>query len=253
MEKRTNKKAQIALFVIIAVVIVASTTAVLLLPKLTMKPETRQQVSGITAYASKAVDEASKTSLLIVGSQGGYVYAPERLFFNDVVTGLADVPYWLYHTDTIIPNMTTIESQISIGVQELLPYYVNWSLFDVNITPKNIEAKTEIEENKTIIRVRWPLEITAKDGSHYIADEEYQTVLPVRLGNIYEIARNATLEQTADTENICLSCLSDLGNENEMHFEINWHDNDTMIYTITDYLSIIDNSTYEFTFGAKIR
>ena len=52
-------------------------------------------------------------------------------------------------------------------------------------------------------------------------------------------------------DSICLSCLYDLGEENEVHIDMLDYGKDTTIFTIIDDKSQLNNKSYEFNFAIQ--
>jgi len=180
-----------------------------------------------------------------VGKHGGY-FLP-----SDPSTD-SDVKYYLIGSKPYLPSKETIEDEISQYVnQELFLCTKDFADFpNLKIRQRNIETIAQIENDEIILNVNYPLSITQEDETFLL--EEFENIkIPIRLGTAYNVAYKIIEEQIENPNKICLSCLIDLGIENDLLIDLLNYDEETTVFTIRDENSIINNRPYEFKFAIK--
>ena len=212
-------RAQVTLFVIVAILIVsaigityyaASSAAKAALNKeqaiIKAVPEKFRpaEINFISCLKSKAQD-----SLTILGSQAGYINLPAEDPASDYMpfSNTADflglkVPYWWYVSGNgiqknQIPSMdymkNELESYMNSNVEDCLSSLRILEGYEI-FTEKNPETNVTINENYVDFVVSFPIKIQL--GTAAITVQIHQFVIPMQLGKLYRIAR-----QINDAEN----------------------------------------------------
>jgi len=98
-----NKRGQLALFVIIAIVLTATLLLIFFL-KPAFRPDIKTEANNIRAYVQDSLKESTETALIILGAQGGYIN-PEQPYY--VYDGIK-ISYWYYNESYFYPTLTEI-------------------------------------------------------------------------------------------------------------------------------------------------
>src|SRR3989344_5267124 len=224
-----NKRAQLTIFIIIAILIVAvvalffSLRGNLKLPGKPASPETAE----IQNFVQECLDDSLEEVVFKVGENGGYYFPPK------VSTPVLEVPYYIKNNQNLMPSKENIESEISRGIERELFFCIEDFTFFENeyeitkgkITPPEVV----IEPERVLIEMNYPLTIQKGDSKSKI--EDFNSEVPVRLGIVYDAVAEFVSEEIK-TKNYCVSCLLDILGKNDLH-SINFdHDSNTKLFII---------------------
>ena len=246
-QKKTNKKAQVALFVIIAIILVAGISSYFLFKNQGEK-KVDANAQEVYNYIQSCIDNSLIGGLTFVSLSGGYIIPPEQ----SVMTDSAVISYWAYNGTDISPDISEIENELNNYVEVLTLLCTNFSKFPLlTIEEGNISAKTKIEAEKTSVELNWPLIIKKADKTYNI-EKPYISSEPVRLGRIYEFTNGVVARKVLAPEETPLSYITSTFNMAYMNVTILPYD-DSSIYIITDLQkeNQLANSPYIFMFATQ--
>lgn len=240
------KKGQITLYVIIAVALVSAIAVVVFMQTNLFKPQVSDDVRPINTFIESCLKSTGEDALIYIGKQGGYYKLPTN--------SIDDYVYYLYNNKSYLPTKDIIEHQISLYVNEMLPFctrnFADFSQFIVDEDPYAISTKTEILSNKVLFTTRWNVPVKKGDKTYQL--NEFSAEIDSRLNSIYNLTENFMQEQMKDTSSICLSCMVQLGIENDLYIDMEDYDNESVIFTITDKNMEI-NQEYKWIFANKYK
>jgi len=240
-----NKRAQLTIFIIIAILIVAvvalffSLRGNLKLPGKPASPETAE----IQNFVQECLDDSLEEVVFKVGENGGYYFPPK------VSTPVLEVPYYIKNNQNLMPSKENIESEISRGIERELFFCIEDFTFFENeyeitkgkITPPEVV----IEPERVLIEMNYPLTIQKGDSKSKI--EDFNSEVPVRLGIVYDaVAR--FVEEEIKTPEMCVNCLLEVLGEGLYINNFKENDN-TEIFVLTDYNSIINKKKFIYNFA----
>ena len=245
MEKsKKSRKAQVTLFVVIAVLLVAGVVVVLSL-RGKMPQKVAPEIMPIISFVQGCVESTAEEGLIFIGRQGGYYELPEESIDTYV--------YYFASNKSYLPAKEKIEQQISLYVNEMLPFctknFVDFPDFSVESQAKKVSTKTIILEGKIRLKVSYPIEI--EKGGTAFKLEEFGTEIPSRLNTIYDASENITAEQLQNPPSICLSCLTALAVQHDFYIDMANYGSDTVIFTLRDNQTPINNQPYDWVFANK--
>ncbi|KHO54894.1 MAG: hypothetical protein QT10_C0010G0007 [archaeon GW2011_AR19] len=240
-----NKRAQLTIFIIIAILIVAvvalffSLRGNLKLPGKPASPETAE----IQNFVQECLDDSLEEVVFKVGENGGYYFPPK------VSTPVLEVPYYIKNNKNLMPSKEDIEREISRGIERELFFCIEDFTFFENeyeitkgkITPPEVV----IEPERVLIEMNYPLTIQKGDSKSKI--EDFNSEVPVRLGIVYDaVAR--FVEEEIKTPEMCVNCLLEVLGEGLYINNFKENDN-TEIFVLTDYNSIINKKKFIYNFA----
>jgi len=142
--------------------------------------------------------------------------------------------------------------------KEIEKYINNDILFCLDNSPElaeftiqsddNVSSKVEIKDDKVLLKVNYPLSITKGNKTYVLKDFSGES--KVRLGIVYNVAKQIIDEQIKNKEGICIGCLYELGWKNDVYIKTLDYKED-MIYTITDENSKVSEGILTFNFVNK--
>lgn len=241
------RRGQIALFVIIAVMLAASVIIFLAYrEKVVSAPfAVPPSVKPVNDFVEGCLKTTGEDALIFIGKQGGYYEPP--------VLSIDNMPYYFYNPKSFILSKPVMENEISKYINDMLPFctrnFIDFPDFYIEANPKNVKAKTTIQSNEVGFEVEWPVIIQKGKTTYRL--REFSSKVKSRLNTVYDVAKNATAEQLKDPSSVCLSCLINMGIENDLYIDMADYGNNSIIFTITDKNVTIKNQPYEFTFANR--
>ncbi|MBI2631490.1 hypothetical protein HYW75_00615 [Candidatus Pacearchaeota archaeon] len=196
-----NKKAQVTIFIIIAIVIIGGLTAYLLIRSKSKLEIIDPAFSPIFNYYSSCIEDAARAAADLTGSQGGRIYisgyetGSEYAPFSSQLNFLGfNIPYWYYVAGNGIikeqvPSKQDIEKDISLYVKEKISDCDFESFYrqGFSIELGNKEVNINLEDNKIKVNVEQDITITKDDK---IARKiKHEVEFESKLGNFYNLAK----------------------------------------------------------------
>ena len=240
--KEKNKKAQVTIIIIIAIVLIAVIILFFVFrTKILPTPESKiSEVKDINRVLGNCIEQRAIDAIRISGLQGGYTSKPEK----SVNVGNFKVAYGLYNNKNTLVSLSKIENEISNFIELTLPFCINDQDFlQLTISQKTPKAKTKIKQGLVEISANLPLSIT-KDDKTVTLDKDYEISIPIRLEKIHTTANNIIQKHLDDPEFIDITYLTTL----DFDVIFSEYDEITLIYTITDKESQLDEIPYSFMF-----
>ena len=241
-----KKRGQVTIFIIVAIAIVAIIMIFFIFNK--YKPETVDvEIEPIQLFVVSCIKTTGAEAISLVGEKGGYILSPENSIDNRIA---------IYYDEgrNLMPSKEKIESEIESYVNDLLFFCTkNFIDFpDFEIEQGEISSEVLVGDNEVVLNVRYPLSISKGESTHSLKDFK-DIKIPVRLGIIYDSVLNITQQQINDNGQICLTCIDDLANEKDLYVEMNDYDSMTIIFSIRDENSKINNEDFVFNFANKYK
>ncbi len=241
-----RKKAQITMFIILGIIILAIVMLVLL-TRSTVKDNAIQSheiiLSPIQNYVESCIRQVGEEAIIHIGETGGYFELPE----NSTTTS-----YHFYVNRSWMPKKEKVEDEMAKYMDEEL-FFCLRSFFDFRregITIRQGQSRTNVKiaNKKVIFAVNMPLKIergiTQTQLNNFNAE-----VTNIRLDEVYNLSRMINNEQVKNPDYIPIGEIIKWSIEKDMYVDIAREDDWTMIFTITDENSRIKNNPYKFSFA----
>ena len=196
---------------------------------------------AVRNFIDNCIEETAKEAVSEIGQNGGYYFPP-------LASTHAGIPYYYQNGKNIMPSIGIVENQISLYMKENLFFCTkNFVQFtNYNISQGTITVDTEIQENRVILDVNYP--ITLSQGEDSATIEDFETEVDVRLGLIY----NSIAEVVNSSEyGICLTCLYDVADENDFYVEMLDYDEDSVVILFIDKNSKINEEDFEYVYAVE--
>lgn len=245
-ELKNKTKAQISAFVIVAILIIGVIGIYFVLKSDVLgfgKERITPQVLPVYSFVENCIKATGEDAVYHVGQTGGYFISPNLSTDNKVA-------YYFYNKNNIMPAKERIEKELADYMDNMLFFCMkNFNDFpDFNIKQGEIETGAKIENGYVMFDIVYPLSIE-KEGKSYFISKFGNNRINVRLNVIYDILYKIMQEQMKHKEDICISCISDLGDENDVYFNLYNYDEKTVVFVITDKNSKIKGEDYNFYFA----
>lgn len=250
-----NKRGQIVVFLIIALLILGS---YLLFSFLQAKATVRQVKQEDTSFDITSVKSAVETcmhatlleALVVIGQQGGFYRKPTVELWEDNSSFL---PYYAVDGMQAIPALATIENQINLYVDDHLETCTQraFQQFTYFSFTTNIPAATaSITDADVILSVKYPVVI--KNGEVTRTLETLQVREDdIRIKNIYDFVVDS--KDAFGASEICTSCVEKNAEVHDLHGIFKEVPTNSFIVSITDLNSRFKDEPYEYVFALRLQ
>lgn len=197
---RLNKKGQLTLFIILAIVIIIGILIYFLINK-PISQEVPVQFRPVYNYYLSCLEEITKQGLALLGEQAGYIEKPvfvpgsQYMPFSSQMEFMGQgVPYWLYVSGNNIlkeqvPKKSEMESQLANYIAERVNYCdlssFNLQGYDV-IVEENPKVQVAILEGYVDVIIENDLSMYFGNDSAFLKSQNLR--LNSKLGKFYELA-----------------------------------------------------------------
>jgi hypothetical protein len=233
-----NKKGQVTIFIIIAVILVISILIIFLIRQQDFQ-SSQIDSKPVELFIESCIEEEAYKIIEKVAEGGGYYFPPE-------VSTKTGITYYITNKNNLTPSKEYIENEISFYLEKKLFFCTqNFIDFqDFNITQGEIKAKTRIENETVSLDIKYPLSIKKAENSAFLQD--FKVEIPIRLGILHYSAQ----EFIKKSQNaICLSCLLELSLTYDFYVDMLDHKEDTTIFIFKDEKSKINNKDLRYVFA----
>jgi hypothetical protein len=210
--KEGNKKAQVTIFIIVAILIVAIVGVFFLLKDKIVPSKVPSDFQPAYENFVSCLKDELITGSKVLESQGGYIYLPrfesgsEYMPFSSQLNFLGNpVPYWYYVSGNNIqkeqiPNINSMQSE--------LEKFVNSQV--VNCIPENLDSDIELEVGKPSakisiksneIQMNLDMLFNLRKGDTTSKFNNHEVIVDSDLGNLYD---NALAVYDAEQSNMFL-------------------------------------------------
>lgn len=198
--KKFNKKAQLTIFIIIALIIVSGTIIFLIFKNNLFNLNNSKTIQPVLNTLDSCIQNIGKEGVYLLEVQGGYIYLPEyeegsyNFPSSSYLNFLGNsVPFWDYYSPSSInkikiPTKESMEKQLKNFIESKIyncGFSENYNQ-NYEIDLKNIEIYPKIENNKIIIDSNFDLNIKLNNES--FSSNNYKTEIKTNLGILYEDA-----------------------------------------------------------------
>jgi hypothetical protein len=244
-DKTNNRKAQITLFIIFAILIV-TLIGVLFAYRMNILNigGVNPEIAPINSFVIDCIKQSGEEAIYNIGQTGGYFEETNLSTDNNIA-------YYLYGENNLMPSKEKIQDELSDYMNNMLFFCTkNFIDFpDFNVKQGEIKTKTTIEDNQVVFNVNYPLSIE-KENNTYLINDFKDTEIPVRLGIIYGINELIMEDQMKNKKDICASCLNEWANEKDLYIDMYDYEG-SLVFVVTDTNSKINEKEFAFYFANK--
>lgn len=236
MNDRMNRKSQITIFVILALIILIAAGVYFYLQasSIKVKPpvenlEVSDDIKPIQTYVLSCLDSVSREALIKLGNNGGYIdvsgfkISPIAYDSDVYLFEPQQLPYWYYMHDCQQSNFgcidslrpalcdnkdycpinsrgeNSIEEQLNVYIKENINNCIDdFNTFNDRFSVKagNLNVKTSINDKDVQFVLEYPLDINLKGTEKRAEIKSFVVSQDVRLKDVYELATNITIAES---------------------------------------------------------
>jgi len=196
-----NKRGQVTIFIIIALVLVALVGGYFILKNVIKNEVVPESVSPIQVSFLSCLEEAANTGISLVETTGGYIDLPTfepgsryQPFSSQLTFAGVEIPYWYYMSGSNfprenVPSKEFIEDEIAKFVERRiiscdLDRYVDegFIIFRGNPTAEVLITNGEV-------KVNLKMDLTVEKGTESFLIKDHEFVVKSVLGELYEASK----------------------------------------------------------------
>lgn len=248
-----KRKAQITVFIIVGVIIVALVIGAVYIGKTKIESDLAEkyfsqegikpQLNNIQESILNCIDITTEDSLIIIGIQGGYYNEPPEFF--DL--GWAFIPYYYNQGAFLMPSKEKISTELESYVNENLKYCLD----EINVGDFTLDyntPKTSANIKETLVSFTIDSSITIEREGNKIKFEtkKHPSEQPSKLSEIIEIASYITDSHKEDPDMICINCVAEMARERDVYVDMLDFDETTTQIIISENKTSEEPYIFEF-------
>ncbi len=235
------KKAQMALFIILGIVLIFIVAAAYLSVRSFGEKPIIFEKGSIQMYMDGCLKESAEEGIILLGKQGG------RIALKDQVKSPSyGISLWLKENKTLSPSVEGMEQEIGSEIEKNIKACVNgfddFTSRGWKVEQGEFSAQVMVNRDDVSISAQFPITIIRKEESIQIGKLSAQ--VPVRLSQLHEAASEVAQFSKERNNRIDLTYL----NSQDFNTTIFPYAG-AIIYRFTDEKSRIGNAPYEFYFA----
>ncbi|MFA4960037.1 MAG: hypothetical protein WC548_00020 [Candidatus Pacearchaeota archaeon] len=197
--KRFDKRGQVTIFIILAIVIVGSIIVYFLLGD-EFENDIPSDFIPVYDYYVSCIEDIAKGGIALMGEQGGYIEKPDFIKgssympFSSQLDFLGQgIPYWMYISGNNIlreqvPVKQDMEEQLNEYVSERIGFcdFSDFEMRGYDVYLSDSDVKTKINDMNVVLEINSPLSIYF--GNQSVVVENHEISLESKLGKYYKLA-----------------------------------------------------------------
>jgi len=226
------KRGQVTVFIIIAVIVVAIVVGVVYFSSTGKSFGIGKTDTGpVNSFIQSCLDETLKEATEYVALQGGYYNEPVvskfYIFHN--------IPYYWLEGQSQVPEISTIEQEISEYMEDNMDYCLNdFQIFEntnYKIETFDIEISSlEILDNSVEAKINLPTTISMDEK--VVEYKKFDSTISSDLKKVYDLSKKIIEEQKKTPNEMPLGFISLLANDNGFTFETMNLEDDDVVYSL---------------------
>lgn len=237
-----QKRGQVTFFIVLGVFIMFSLIFLSLLatPK---KEEAFAPVGRIVDYVDECVRKTVNNGVMFTAASGGFYRLPEKY------AEAWKVPYF-YGPNAVDFSQTGWENELGNYLESNLDACIQsfwfFAVEGVEIEQGEKRANVMIRRENILVTLSYPLTITMGEVTRNV--NEFSVVIPVRLLPLIKAVGEWNKQ---DKNELCLSCLFELGQEYNLIIRVYPDENRNLFYEFIDLNNIINKEYLVFSFAEQ--
>ncbi|MFA5856965.1 MAG: hypothetical protein WC867_06400 [Candidatus Pacearchaeota archaeon] len=219
------KKGQLTVFIILALTIAVGGAIGYISIKNNSENNSKNFLNGISIKPGfesiretiiSCRDLSTKEAIDEIALRGGFYEKPTKYF--DL--GITFVPYYYYEGKYYLPELSTIENELSKSVNKKFSTCLNNIKDDnVKLTFNSPKVKSSIIKSSTSFLIDMSLTMELAKDKLTVQMKDAPIDYKSSLYDIYDVAKYMTESHTEDSYLICISCLTKMADERNLYVD----------------------------------
>jgi hypothetical protein len=249
-----KKRGQVAVFVILAVMLVVAGGIAFIITKkgsdsgidknFFSQPYIKQSMDQIQSSIIECETTVASDSLDFIGMQGGYYKKPKEYFnLNE-----SFLPYYYNQGEILMPSNLEIQNQLALYVNNNLNSCLeNIKISDFDLTYTKPDTKTIINKGYVTFNIDMPISVRKADSTTLLELKDNPVSLNSDLYSMIEIAGYITDSHKKDPNALCINCIANMAKERNLYVSMEgFEDNSTIIISIFRDQTNVFPSVFKF-------
>ena len=253
-KRSSSGKGQVTIFILIGIGLLIA-LYVIYLVVVNSQPQDSNVVTsaydfrGATTVFEHCANQQATRSIQLISHSGGFFSLPADS------TTLVD-PYTSYHYKqgrVLVPKSSTVEAELADSLNELIRECVNEvrvSMPGVSVEePSTLNITSHLMVDSVQFGIDYPLILHTNSSTHTLYPLTIN-IAPIHLSTLLDISRQIAEDQASHPDTLCLSCFSQLADENNVRVDyMRLQGGNIIMYSVTDLTSSIDGTPISLTFA----
>jgi len=254
MKRELNRKGQVTIFIIIAVVVVVITGIAFYVINSNQKSKLSQEffesaeikpkLYEIENKVSDCVAQSTRDSIEVIGVQGGYYNRPASSddYFDLEWTF---IPYYYKEGEFKIPGLDNVEKELSAYVKDNVDICMKgFSVDNFEVSYKLKKVDSQILEEEVLFKIDFSIDAETEGKAVTIDLEDFEVSYESSLYDILEVTDYVVKTNKETGDMLCIECLVDKANEKGVYIDmVGFADNSELVVISED-----KNEAYAFEF-----
>lgn len=232
------KKGQVAVFVIIAVVIVLGILLVVFARSGSSEEANFEGADEIDRELRDCFNQRTIDATRLAGLQGGYINLPQ----NHLRSGESKIAYALRDGENVLIRKNELEKEIASYLSLSMPFCLDDNSLRINAELEIDDISVKVRDDFVMIENSVTVSVDKGEDS-FTLNEDYEVTLNVNLGNMHNIADQIVERHVSDSKFVDMSYLASL-DYNVIFVTLE----ENVIYTISDEDNKLQEVPYSFVF-----
>ena len=252
-----GKKAQVTIFIIIGILVMAAVTIFLVIRQqaAVMPAQAEAEIAAgapadfrpAVIFTQKCLQRTLEDGIDIISRRGGYLDLPER----STVNASTNTAYYFYLEQDISPTEDVMKSELTKYLDTQLPFCLrNYADFP-GITAIYGPLASSITIDETGVKAETGANLRLALGSANYRQDTFQAKVPARLLTLFRAAKGLTAKQAETPDSICMSCIADAADENSINITVLDYQEDTLIFALRDDTVPVGGDALRFRFANR--
>jgi|SRR3989344_183970 len=248
MFKEVSRKAQVTVFVIVALVIVVLIALYFIFSgNLNNIPETNGEVADVKSYIDSCIEKTLEQGIYYNGLQGGYYDPP----LSSVTYSEIKIPYYWQDNKNLVPEKSKIEQELAKYVDNELSNCINnfeaFNSSTYEISHEVPKSEVKILDNRIRVNINYPISVKKADETFVL--EKFVSELDFDFLSKYNYAQQIVDEHENSPNAVPLGFITMLADRNNFKIETIDLDEDVVIYSLI--FQEQNDKVYIYDFAAK--
>src|SRR3989344_3922374 len=198
-----SSKAQAAIFLVISAAVLLAGLLYFIYQKQSTETEPEAvapELQPVKVYVDSCIQQVAEDGLQRIGLSGGYINTPSAIasnplaYLSDFPSSSFKRPYWWHDGIAAVPTEEFIKDQLVEHIKRELKNCINKfepfkTRFEITELAQEPFVDISFNENDVSVKLKYPLEISAKDGTFKGNMENFLNTVNIRFKKAYELAK----------------------------------------------------------------
>ncbi|MBD3253237.1 hypothetical protein GF386_05875 [Candidatus Pacearchaeota archaeon] len=250
-----RKRGQITVFVIVGIFVLIAALGIFYLiyeknrtkldKEFFAQQHIKPDINLIQSSIIGCMSETSRSSLDVIGVQGGFYKKPEKYY--DLV--MFFIPYYYFNGEFLIPSKARVEEELADYVADNLDKCLNKLSFEnYDLKFSNPEVEASITNTDTaVFNIDAPVTVEREGKSIILETIDHEIVYDSYLYRILEVADYITNSHTEDEDMMCVSCIAEMSYKRDLYVDfLEFNGNQETLVIITENKTSPEPYIFEF-------